>query len=191
MTRDRPRPHLPSVLGRARADTAALVLVLLVVALTTCLAAAVPPLADRTADRAVADAVRRAGDAGAVVVTSPFEEDDETAERVRDPALADQVRATGEDARFTVPPDLRRVLGPGVAAVSTAEPARARWRTRPLPATGLGGRCRGRARGALDVGPPTTRRPPGPCPAGTAGGAVAGAGGRVAAGGRRAGPAGG
>ena len=78
MTHERVRLHRPTVLGRLRADRGLLLLIGLVVALTTALLAAVSPLTERTADRAVAETVREAGSGAAVVATLP-----QTADRRR------------------------------------------------------------------------------------------------------------
>ncbi|GAA4346501.1 FtsX-like permease family protein [Angustibacter luteus] len=115
------RLHRPSVLGRARADVRLLLLTGGVVALTSLLTAAVPPLAERTADRAVAGTVRQAGAGGDVVVTVPFPDDTESAARVREPSSAAQVQQASREAQLTMPADLNAVLRPGVASVTTTE----------------------------------------------------------------------
>src|SRR3954447_17042500 len=117
MSRQLPRLrlHRPSVVGRARADLGALVLVAVVVALVTVLTSAVPPVAERTADRAVADAVRRAGTAGDVVGQAPFDEEDPSGDRVRDPLSAQEVGRQAAVAQLQMSRELAQVLRPAVA----------------------------------------------------------------------------
>ena len=115
------RLHRPSVLGRARADVRLLLLTGGVVALTSLLTAAFPPLAEQTADRAVASTVQQAGPAADVVVTVPFPDDSRDATRVREPSSADQVLQAGREAQLAMTPELNAVLRPGVASVTTTE----------------------------------------------------------------------
>lgn len=72
----RPALHLPSIIGRARADWGSLLLTGVVVTLAVLLGAAVPPAERSTADAAVADGVRHAGAAADVIAAAPFERDD-------------------------------------------------------------------------------------------------------------------
>ena len=114
-----PRLQAASIFGRARADVVALVLMASVVALTALLASAVPPVAERAADRAVASAV--ADDAGraTLVGTSPGRPQDTTT--VRDPRAAAGVREDAAVAALDLPPDLSAVLNPPVGSVTTSE----------------------------------------------------------------------
>lgn len=114
----RPRPHGPTVRGRVRSDPGLLVLIGLVVAVTTALTAAVAPLSERTADRAMTAAVRDAGPRGDVVATLPEGYDDPRGE-TRDPAAAVVLRQAADYARAVLPPDLAAVLRPGVATLTT------------------------------------------------------------------------
>ena len=93
----RPRTHLPSILGRARADAWPLVLVVLVVALAVFVACVVPRLDERSADEAVAAAVEGAGGAAGITLVAPLDE----------PAMDGRVR--------TDPATMTGELGPQVA----------------------------------------------------------------------------
>lgn len=78
--------HWPSIRGRARADAGPLLLSALVVVVVTVLAGAVPVLLRDTADRAVQEAVRLAGDDADVQVRARWEWDDgPTGGRMRTP----------------------------------------------------------------------------------------------------------
>jgi putative ABC transport system permease protein len=107
------------VIGRARADLVALLLMVAVIALTTMLTSAVPPLAERFSDRAVVEAVASAGPAGAVTVTSPVRVGD--GNRSRDPRAAAQVAQDLALARLEVPKRLARVLQPPVGTLTSSE----------------------------------------------------------------------
>ncbi|WP_426562032.1 FtsX-like permease family protein [Angustibacter sp. McL0619] len=115
------RLHRPSVAGRARADVLLLLFVAGVVALTGLLSAAVPPAAEHTSDRAVADTVRQSGSDGDLVATIPFEDDTRSPTRVRDPGSVAQVRQAAALARLQLPRGLDAVVRPGVASVSSTE----------------------------------------------------------------------
>ncbi|PUA79060.1 hypothetical protein C7S10_21560 [Nocardioides currus] len=104
--------------GRWRADWPLLLLTGLVVALTVGLAAAVDPVTERAADRAIAAAVHDAGASGAVVATLPAWYDDPRG-KTRDPSTAVQVRQDADYARQALPAGLDAVLRPGVAWVTT------------------------------------------------------------------------
>ena len=78
------RLHRATITGRLRTEPGLLLVIVLVVALTAGLTAAVAPLSERTADRAIAATVRDAGDRGAVVATMPREEEDRDGQS-RDP----------------------------------------------------------------------------------------------------------
>lgn len=112
-----PRLHRPTLTGRVRSDPGLLLLVGLVVALATALTAAVGPLTERTADRAMAATVRDAGLRGDVVATMPEEYDDPTA--TRDPGSVTEVQQDTSYAQYVLPAGLARVLRPGFAAVTT------------------------------------------------------------------------
>lgn len=114
----RPVVHVPTVLGRLRADRGLLLLVAAVVALTAGLVGAVPPLGERAADRAVAAAVRDAGPRATVVANLPRWYDDPAAPS-RDPATAAQLRHEVDVVREALPADLARVLRPGIASVTS------------------------------------------------------------------------
>lgn len=155
-----PRLHGPSLVGRARTDLVALILMVAVIALVTMLTSAVPPLAERYSDRAVVDAVASAGSSGTVSVTSPVRQGD--VESARDPRIAAQTQQDLALARFEVPRRLARVLRPPVATLTSAE----------LQVLGGGpGRYLSLAYVAGVTGTPavtwTAGRAPGPTPAGT------------------------
>ncbi|MEV0133318.1 FtsX-like permease family protein [Dactylosporangium sp. NPDC050688] len=123
MNRPRLRPpalHWPSIRGRARADAGPLLLAAAVVAAVAFLAGAVPPLLRATADDAVRDTVRRAGDDADVRVHNRFERDDgPSGGRLRAPLLADDVEDFRDRASAELGPDLHAVLQPPVAAVTS------------------------------------------------------------------------
>ncbi|RYC07147.1 FtsX-like permease family protein [Nocardioides zhouii] len=110
--------HLPTLTGRARSDWAVLLLMGLVAMLTVALTAAVAPATERAADRAIAAAVADAGPRGAVVATLPEWYDDPRG-KTRDPSTAVQVRQDTDYAFSAMPPELARVLRPGVTSVTT------------------------------------------------------------------------
>ncbi|MBJ7358899.1 ABC transporter permease [Nocardioides sp.] len=112
------RPHGPTILGRARTDARLLLLTGLVIALVSAFTAAVGPLTERAADRAIAEAVRDAGDRSAVVATFPREDEDPRGQ-TRHPLAAVELRQDTDYARFTMPPELAAVVRPGVASLST------------------------------------------------------------------------
>lgn len=114
----RPRLHWPTIVGRARTDRGLLALMGLVAALTTALTAAVAPLTDRTADRALAAAVRDAGPDAAVVATLPRGYDDPTG-RKREPRSAEELRQDTGYAEFSMPRRLAAVTRPGIATLTT------------------------------------------------------------------------
>ena len=114
-----PRLQAASILGRARADVVALVLMATVVALTALLASAVPPVAERTADRAVAGTVADAAGRATLVATSPGRPQDTVT--VRNPQAAAGVREDAAVAALDLPPDLAAVLHPPVGSVTTSE----------------------------------------------------------------------
>lgn len=115
-----PRPHWPSVRGRARADTGPLVLAGAVVMVVTLLAAAAPPLLRETGDDAVRDAVRQAGPDADVLVHSRWESDDASSGgRFRVPALADQIDEFRRRAEVSLTPGLRAVLRPPTSIVAS------------------------------------------------------------------------
>ncbi len=112
------RPHLPSVLGRTRADPGPWLLMGLVVALTTALTSAATPLMSRTSDRALAEAVRQAGGQGAVVATFARAQDD-FGPRTRDPRAAVEVRAAVAGAQYLLPKPVAEVVESGITSVTT------------------------------------------------------------------------
>lgn len=114
-----PVPHWPSVRGRARADAGPLLLVAAVVAAVTLLAGGVPPQFRATADEAVQDAVRRAGDDSDIVVHVDLGRDDgPNGGRVRAPHLAEDVDDSRTRAADELGPGLRAVLHPPIASVT-------------------------------------------------------------------------
>ena len=113
-----PRLHLPTVVGRLRADRGLLVLVGTVVALTVALMGAVSPVTERSADRAMAAAVRDAGTRGTVTASLPEWYDDPSG-KTRDPGTATQVRQDADVVRGAMPSELAEVLQPGVTTVTT------------------------------------------------------------------------
>jgi putative ABC transport system permease protein len=115
-----PALHWPSIRGRARADAGPLLLAAVVVAVVTLLAGAVPPLLRATADRAVQDAVGRAGDDADVLVHAGWESDDgPNGTRVRVPRLAEVVDDFRGRAADALGPGLRAALRPPVATVTS------------------------------------------------------------------------
>ena len=79
-----------------------------------------PPLLRATADDAVRDAVRRAGPDADVLAHARWEHDDgPTGGRVRDPRLAEDVDDFRGRAEAALDPDLRAVLRPPVATVTS------------------------------------------------------------------------
>ncbi|WP_193615000.1 ABC transporter permease [Nocardioides lijunqiniae] len=114
----RSRLHLATVLQRMRSDPGLLLLMGLVVALTTVLTAAVGPLTERTADRAIAASVRDAGARGTVVATLPQGYDDPRG-KTRDPNAVVRLRQDTRYAQSVLPPGIRGVLRPGVATITS------------------------------------------------------------------------
>jgi putative ABC transport system permease protein len=115
-----PALHWPSIRGRARADFGPLLLVALVVAAVSLLAAAVPPLMRATADDAARAAVRDNPDESAVRVDARWEDDyGPNGGRVRDPNLADDVDSLGERAADTLDPELSALLRPPVTTATS------------------------------------------------------------------------
>ena len=96
------RVHRPTVVGRMRSEPGLLLLVALVVGLSSALLAAVPPLSERTADRAIAATVRDAGPRAAVVATFPQEDEDPRGQE-RDPQSVVEFRQDTGYAEFTLP----------------------------------------------------------------------------------------
>jgi putative ABC transport system permease protein len=111
--------HWPSVRGRARADAGPLLLTALVVVVVTALAGAVPALLRSTADDAVRDAVRRAGESADVTVTARWEPDAGEHGRVRMPRLAEDVAALRDRSLDELGAGLRDALLPPVAGATT------------------------------------------------------------------------
>ncbi|WP_327003579.1 hypothetical protein OHA72_52370 [Dactylosporangium sp. NBC_01737] len=115
-----PALHWPSIRGRARADAGPLLLAAAVVAAVALLAGAMPPLLRATADDAVQDTVRRAGDDADVLVHARWERDDGPGGgRLRAPHLAEDVDELRDRASSELGPDLRAVLQPPVAVVTS------------------------------------------------------------------------
>ncbi|GAA4719189.1 FtsX-like permease family protein [Nocardioides conyzicola] len=101
-----------------RTDPGPLVLIAVVVALTTSLLAAAGPLTERASDRALADAVRRAGAQGAVVGT--FDRGDVFYDtRARDPRAAAKLRAAVSGAQRLLPQRVARVVQPGTTSATS------------------------------------------------------------------------
>ena len=114
-----PPVHLPSVLGRARADRGPLLLAALVLALGALLACGIPAAAARAADDAMHAAVARAGDSAALVATVPFPDTPDSVAGQREPASAALTDASFRDTRLALPPDLAGVLRTPIARVTT------------------------------------------------------------------------
>src|SRR6476469_157485 len=114
----RSRLHIATIRGRVRSDPGLLVLIGLVVALTIALTAAVEPLGERTADRAISATVRDAGSRGDVVATAPRQYGDPTGTQ-REPRSDEQLRHDAEYAHYVLPRRLKAVLRPGVATLTT------------------------------------------------------------------------
>jgi putative ABC transport system permease protein len=114
----RPRLHAPSIVGRMRTDPGPLVLMAVVVALTTALLAMAGPLTTRASDRALADAVRTAGDRGAVVGTFDRAEDFYDTRR-RDPQAAEKLRAAVAGAQQLLPDRVADLVQPGITSVTS------------------------------------------------------------------------
>ncbi|HST84383.1 MAG TPA: FtsX-like permease family protein [Kineosporiaceae bacterium] len=116
-----PGLHLPSIRSRAAADRGPLLLAGLVVALTTLLASAVPQLIRTTADDAVNATVTRAGANAALVVTVPFDrEDNFSGTRTRPQGSVQDVAGSALRARGLLTPDLAAAMKPPVAAVTSS-----------------------------------------------------------------------
>ncbi|BBH67622.1 hypothetical protein ACTI_43070 [Actinoplanes sp. OR16] len=111
--------HWPSVWGRARADVVPLLLTALVVVIVTALAGTVPALLRSTADEAVRDAVRRAGDAADITVAARWEPDTGEQGRFRMPRLAEDVDALRDRSLDQLGDELREALLPPVAGAVT------------------------------------------------------------------------
>ncbi|MFG1603141.1 ABC transporter permease [Actinoplanes sp. NPDC049265] len=109
-----PVVHWPSVRGRARADVGLLLLVAVVVAVSALLAGATPALLRSTTDATIRDAVRSAGDDGAVVAHSSWDYDDALGGRQRKPDLAAEMDVFRLRAESSLDPDLRAALRPPV-----------------------------------------------------------------------------
>ena len=131
------RLHRPTITGRLRAGAAACCCSSGSSSpLTTALTAAVGPLTERTADRAIAGAVRDAGTRGAVVATLPRRGRDPRGPDAR-PALGGgvpaghRVRAVHDAGR------LGAVVSPGRREPHDPAAAPARRGRRALPAAGL------------------------------------------------------
>ena len=114
-----PRVHLPSVLGRARADRGPLLLAALVLALGALLACGIPAAVTRAADDAMHAAVARAGDSAALVATVPFPDTPDSAAGQREPASAALTDAEFPNTRLALPPALAAVLRTPIARVTT------------------------------------------------------------------------
>lgn len=113
-----PRVHAATITGRLRTDPGLLVLIGLVVALTTALTSSVAPVAERTADRAMAASVADAQARSNVVATLPeWYDEPRSKERVADTAA--QLDQEAEEARGLLPAPLVEVLRPGVTVVTT------------------------------------------------------------------------
>ena len=112
------RLHRATITGRLRTEPGLLLVIGLVVALAAGLTAAVAPLSERTADRAIAATVRDAGPRGAVVATMPSESDDFDG-KSRDPLSLVKFRQDTEYAEFTLPARLKAVVSPGTASLTT------------------------------------------------------------------------
>lgn len=112
------RAHLPTIAGRARTDAGLLLLTWLVVALIAAVTAAVGPVSDRTADRAIAASVRDAGSRSDVVATFPRRDEDPSGQ-TRHPLAAVELGQDTDYALFTMPSELAAVVRPGVASVSS------------------------------------------------------------------------
>jgi putative ABC transport system permease protein len=111
--------HGASIRGRFRADAGPLTLSALVVLLVSVLAGAVPGLMEQTADAAVRDAIRRAGDSAKIIVTARWEPDDTLTGRARAPRLAEDVNDLRLRALDELGPELRTMLRPPIAAVTS------------------------------------------------------------------------
>ncbi|WP_433362527.1 FtsX-like permease family protein [Actinoplanes sp. CA-142083] len=112
--------HWPSVRGRARADAGPLLLVAIVVAAISLLAAVVPPLLRATADDAARDAIREAPDESAVRVDARWEDDyGPMGGRVRDARLAEDMEDLRSRAVSELDPGLRAALRPPVTTVTS------------------------------------------------------------------------
>ena len=101
-----------------RADPGPLLLMALVVALTTALTSAATPLMARTSDRAIADAVRTAGDRSALTATFTRPNGD-VGPRTRDPKAAEEVRAAATGAHYLLPKRVAALVQSEIASVTT------------------------------------------------------------------------
>lgn len=114
-----PRVHLPSVLGRARADAWPLLLLVVVVALTVLVACVVPRLDGRSADAGLRRAVEAAGSPAGITVLSPLREDD-MGGRGLDSDAATESSELGPQLAAVLPPELDAALAdPVVTLLST------------------------------------------------------------------------
>lgn len=111
-----PRTHLPSVLGRARADAWPLVLVVMVVALTVLVACVVPRLDARTSDAALHRAVEIAGASAAVTVSAPIQEEVMGGRGLTSDAAA-QTGELGTQLAAFLPPELDGALADPVSTL--------------------------------------------------------------------------
>ena len=114
-----PRVHLPSVLGRARADRGPLLLAALVLALGALLACGIPAAVARAADDAMHAAVTDAGDSAALVATVPFPPAQDNAASQREPASAALTDAAFRNTRLALPSALAGVVRTPIARVTT------------------------------------------------------------------------
>ncbi|AGL16576.1 FtsX-like permease family protein [Actinoplanes sp. N902-109] len=125
-----PPLHWPSVRGRARADAGPLTLVAMVVAAVTVLAGAVPMLLTGTANQAVRQAVREAGDQADIRVSGDWPDDDgSSGGRLRDPRSAtslDELRDRALDQlgplRDQLQAPIELATGPYLKIVGGREP---------------------------------------------------------------------
>ncbi|MCE0537179.1 FtsX-like permease family protein [Kineosporia rhizophila] len=114
-----PFPHGPSVRGRLRADRGPLALTAVVMFLAVLIAAATPPLIEKAADQALADAAREAGSRSWLSVRGSFDPSSPYPPRYRDPSSAELVEATGRTADDLLAPALEPVFGPPVMRASS------------------------------------------------------------------------
>jgi putative ABC transport system permease protein len=115
-----PRLHLPSIIGRARADRGPLLLCTVVVTIATLLASAVPPLIRSTSDDALQQIVADAGTDANVAVTTKFDPEQEVdGSRHRPKDTVEVVDDAARSATFTLDRELRAVLRPPLATVTS------------------------------------------------------------------------
>ncbi|MDP9824925.1 putative ABC transport system permease protein [Kineosporia succinea] len=113
--------HAPSVFGRARADRGPLLLTALVVFLAVLITAAVPPLLQERADRAVTDVVSAEGNDARLSAAVTFDPESPAYPRARIDDSAGIVDWYRENASMYLDSTLQPLFGPPVTIVSSPD----------------------------------------------------------------------